>query len=47
MTQVANAAGVTREALYKALAPDGNPRLSTLLGVAEALGVRITAEVAR
>lgn len=47
MTQVASAAGVTREALYKALAPDGNPRLSTLLGVAKALGLRITAEAAR
>ncbi len=42
MTQVAREAGVTREALYKALRPDGDPRLSTLIGVAKALGVRLT-----
>lgn len=43
MTLVAREAGVTREALYKALSEDGDPRLSTLLGVARALGVRLTA----
>lgn len=41
MTQLANEAGVTREALYKALPPSGDPRLSTLLGVMKALGIRI------
>ena len=41
MTRVARAAGVTREALYKALGPDGDPRMSTLLGVFGALGVRL------
>jgi probable addiction module antidote protein len=46
MTAVAKEAGVTREALYKALRPDGDPRLSTLLGVTKALGVKITAEPA-
>jgi probable addiction module antidote protein len=46
MTAVAKEAGVTREALYKALRPDGDPRLSTLLGVTRALGVKITAEPA-
>ena len=45
MTQVAKDAGITREALYRALSTDGDPRLSTLLGVAKALGVRITAEM--
>lgn len=42
MTQVARDAGVTREALYKALSEKGDPRLSTLLGVAKALGVKLT-----
>jgi probable addiction module antidote protein len=42
MTKVARQAGVTREALYKALSDDGDPRLSTLLGVAKALGIRLT-----
>lgn len=44
MSKVAKDAGVTREALYKALSPDGDPRLSTLLGVVKALGVKLTAE---
>lgn len=47
MTQVAREAGVTREALYRALSPEGDPRLSTLLGVARALGLRLTLEPAR
>ena len=42
MTQIAKEAGVTREALYKALSADGDPRLTTLLGVLKALGVELT-----
>jgi len=42
MTDTAQKAGVTREALYKALSPTGDPRLSTLLGVCRALGLRMT-----
>lgn len=42
MTEVAKQAGVTREALYKALSPNGDPRLSTLLGVMKALGLHLT-----
>lgn len=42
MTQIAKEAGVTREALYKALSPDGDPKLTTLLGVLKALGVELT-----
>jgi probable addiction module antidote protein len=45
MTQVAKEAGVTREALYKALSENGDPRLTTLLGVARALGVTLTARI--
>jgi len=44
MAQVARAAGVTRAALYKALSPDGDPQLTTLLGVMKALGVKLTAK---
>jgi probable addiction module antidote protein len=43
MTSVAKQAGVTREALYKALSPEGDPKLTTLLGVAKALGIKLTA----
>lgn len=42
MTQVARDAGVTREALYKALSDEGDPRLSTLMGVTRALGIQLT-----
>ena len=42
MTEVARQAGVTREALYKALSENGDPRLTTLLGVTRALGVTLT-----
>ena len=40
MTRISKDAGVTREALYRALSADGDPRLSTLLGVAKALGLK-------
>ena len=46
MTDLAARAGVTREALYKALSPTGDPRLSTLLGVIKALGLRLTPRAA-
>lgn len=42
MTTVAREAGVTREALYKALSETGDPKLSTLLGVMKALGLRFS-----
>lgn len=44
MTQVAKDAGVTREALYRALSQEGDPKLSTLLGVLKALGIVLHAE---
>ena len=46
MTDLANRAGVTREALYKALSPTGDPRLSTFLGVIKALGLKLTPRAA-
>lgn len=42
MTEVAKAAGMTREGLYKSLGKGGDPKLSTLLGVAKALNVHLT-----
>ena len=46
MTAVAREAGVTREALYKALSENGDPRLSTLVGVLRALGLKLAPEPA-
>jgi probable addiction module antidote protein len=46
MSQLARDAGVTREALYKALTAAGDPKLSTFIGVLKALGMRLTARVA-
>jgi probable addiction module antidote protein len=46
MQAVARKAGITRESLYRALSPRGNPRLSTLTAVARAIGLRITVEAA-
>ena len=42
MTSIAKEAGITREALYKSLSEKGDPKLSTLLGVMKALGLRFT-----
>ncbi len=44
MTQIAKDAGVTREALYRALSSDGDPKLSTLLGVFKALNLKLKIE---
>jgi len=46
MTQLASRAGVSREALYKALSATGDPRLSTFLGVMKALGIKLTPRAA-
>jgi probable addiction module antidote protein len=43
MAQVAKDAGLGRESLYKALAPGAKPRFDTVLEVARALGVKLTA----
>src|SRR6202162_5332630 len=44
IAKVAKAAGVESESLYRALSVRGNPRLSTLLAVAKAVGLRLTVE---
>jgi probable addiction module antidote protein len=46
MSQLARDAGVTREALYKALTAAGDPKLSTFIGVLKALGMRLMARAA-
>lgn len=46
MTGIAKEAGVTREALYKALTENGDPKLSTLVGVLRALGMKLSAKPA-
>ena len=46
MAQVAKDAGLGRESLYKALAPGAKPRFDTVLKVARALGVKLTAQAA-
>jgi len=47
MTQVARDTGLAREALYRALSEDGNPALDTVLRVAKALGIKLTAVLDR
>lgn len=42
MTQVAKAAGLSRESLYKALSAAGNPELATVLKVMKALGLTLS-----
>jgi len=46
MAQVAKDTGLGRESLYKALAPGAKPRFDTVLKVARALGVKLTAHAA-
>lgn len=46
MSEIARASGITREALYKALRPDAQPRFDTVSRVCAALGVKLVAQVA-
>ncbi len=46
MAQLAKDTGISREGLYKALSPDGNPSLATVLKVVKALGLKLGAKVA-
>jgi len=47
IAKVAKAAGIERESLYRALSPRGNPRLSTLVAVTKAVGLKLTVEADR
>ena len=44
MSEIARTSGITREALYKALRPNAQPRFDTISRVCEALGVRLVAQ---
>ena len=46
LAKIAKAAGVERESLYRALSGRGNPRLSTLVAVTKAMGLKLTVEAA-
>jgi probable addiction module antidote protein len=43
MSDIARAAGLNRESLYKALGEAGNPEFGTMLGVLKALGLELAA----
>ncbi|MDK9703578.1 MAG: putative addiction module antidote protein [Sulfuritalea sp.] len=47
MSEIAKASGITREALYKALRPNAQPRFDTVNRVCAALGVKLVAQVTR
>jgi len=44
IAKVAKAAGIERESLYRALSARGNPRLSTLVALTKAVGLKLTVE---
>lgn len=46
MTQLAHETGITRDGLYKALSPSGNPSFATVQKVVRALGYKLAVAVA-
>lgn len=46
MTQLAHETGITRDGLYKALSPSGNPSFATVQKVVRALGYKFDVAVA-
>ncbi len=44
MSEIAKASGISREALYKALRADTQPRFDTISRVCAALGVKLVAQ---
>jgi len=42
MSQLARDTGLTREGIYKALSPEGNPTFATVAKIAKALGFQLT-----
>lgn len=44
LAYVAAQAGISRESLYRALSPSGNPTLKTLLAVLNTVGLRLSVE---
>ena len=46
MMQLARDTGLTREGLYKALSPEGNPSYATVMKVCKAFGLKLHTETA-
>ena len=46
MMNLAHETGLTREGLYKALSPEGNPSFATVMKVCKALGLKLHTELA-
>ncbi len=46
MAQLSRDTGLSREGLYKALSPEGNPEFTTVMKVMKALGLRLHAVAA-
>ena len=44
LAAVAAEAGISRESLYRALSPKGNPTLKTLIAVLKTVGLRLSVE---
>lgn len=47
MSGIAKETGLGRESLYRALSPEGNPEIATVLKVIKALGLRLHASAGR
>jgi len=47
MSKVARQAGITREGVYKALGPSGNPEFGTVISLLSALQIKLSATPAR
>lgn len=43
VSQTARDAGISREAIYRATGPDGNPTLSTLMAIVRSAGLKLSA----
>jgi probable addiction module antidote protein len=44
MSQLSRDTGLTREGLYKALSPEGNPTFSTVAKIAKAFGFKLSVQ---
>jgi probable addiction module antidote protein len=42
MSEIARESGLSRESLYRALSPEGNPEFNTILRVVRSLGLRLS-----
>jgi probable addiction module antidote protein len=42
MSEIARESGLSRESLYRALSPEGNPEFNTILRVMRSMGLRLS-----